>query len=105
MYEAERLDDGTVTITITATEGTPPKRIPHSISVDEHTAVDTVVGSVATLIDNVIEYEEVAGSTGSTHFEVVETGADKGDIVINSDLDADADDAVTTMLLSVKVFR
>ena len=100
----EDVVDQTVTITITAMEGTPPQRIPHSISVDEHTAVDTVVGSVATLIDNVIEYEEVAGSTGSAHFEVVETGADKGDIIIMSDLDADAADAVTTMLLSVKAF-
>ena len=68
--EYEDVVDQTVTITITATEGTPPQRIPHSISVDEHTAVDTVVGSVATLIDNVIEYEEVAGSTGSSPLRV-----------------------------------
>ena len=101
-YEA--VVDQTVTITITATEGTPPRRVPHGITVDEHTAVDTVVGSVASLIDSVDNFEEVGGSTGSDHFDVVETGDGMGNIVIKSDLDADADDAVTTMLLSVKAF-
>ena len=100
----ERDVDAVVKVTIEVIEGDAPQRIPHSISVDEHTAVDTVVGSVAGRIDDVVEFVEVAGSTGSTHFNVVETGDDKGNIIIMSDLDADADNAVTTMLLSVKAF-
>ena len=97
----ERDADAVLKITITVIEGEAPRRVPHEIDVEEHTAIDTVVGSVSGLIEGVDEYSEVAGSDGSTHFDVDETS---GDITIKSDLDADAADADTTMLLSVKAF-